>query len=127
MWTVEHVERCLGAEILREFSADIVTPTEELTDNVILPGMFRRSAATSGIASCICRLPPNSPGSKARPPRPNTEAKHLRSSLAPILKTLLDECTVTSPPDRLCLRGRPSYSGGSRKLKSYNNNGHLRV
>lgn len=112
------VESPVVRVILREFAAEISTPTEESTESMVDFKMYGRSAATKDARAAELSFAADLARIKARPSPVNTRGTPQHSWMAPILKALLDEVIVPARPHQLGAPAGPYYAWEVKKAKA---------
>ncbi|WP_156748743.1 translation initiation factor IF-2 [Mycobacterium sp. 1482292.6] len=111
------IEAPVVRDMLRDFAADVSTPSEQLSDVAIDPGLYGRSAAVSAgsdadglsFAADLARV-------KAQLPQKKSDGKPT-AWMSPVLRVLLYEAVIPCRPDRL---GEPEgdfYAWEMKKAK----------
>jgi hypothetical protein len=95
------VEAPVVRAMLRNFAAEISTPTEEFTEGILDPRMYGRSAATNDANDAEPSFAAELARIKAQPSPASNPRTSQHSWMAPVLKVSLDEVIVAARPNHL--------------------------
>lgn len=112
------VESPVVRAMLRDFAAEISTPTEEFTERIVDPGIYGRSAATNDASDTELSFAADLARIKAQPSPASNRRTPQHSRIAPILKALLDEVIVPARPHHLGAPEGPYYAWEVKKAKA---------
>ncbi|MFV8314950.1 translation initiation factor IF-2 N-terminal domain-containing protein [Mycobacterium sp. 23] len=112
------IESPVVRAMLRDFAAEISTPTGEYTEGIVDPGMYGRSAATNHASDAELSFAADLARIKAQPSPASNHRTPQLSWMAPILKALLDDVIVPARPNHLGAPEGPYYAWEVKKAKA---------